>query len=141
MVASTHDEPHFDEADAREVPVVVFPISDEMVADAVQVDVTRLVLANLREAMSTDPKVVAVRRARIAARELEAEAAFMAQTQRHRELVARADLPSLARKVLELHAPDRGSLGVVCRGCEFEGDDAEPPAWPCSTWALVAENV
>jgi hypothetical protein len=127
-------------ADAREIPVV-FPISHEMMVDAAQVDIARLILDDRREAMSPDPKVVAARRARIAEREREAEVAFVAQTGRHRELMARVDLPSLARKVLELHAPDRGSLGVVCRGCEFEGNEAEPPAWPCSTWALVAEDV
>lgn len=40
-----------------------------------------------------------------------------------------------ARAVLDLHHDDDG----VCRGCDWDGFETEPPQWPCSTVRAVAE--
>jgi hypothetical protein len=36
--------------------------------------------------------------------------------------------------VLDLHKADRGQ----CRGCEFDGYEAEPPSWPCATTTTIS---
>lgn len=41
----------------------------------------------------------------------------------------------MARLVLDLHG--LGEYGK-CRGCEFDGYDAEPPYWPCTTTTAIA---
>lgn len=39
-----------------------------------------------------------------------------------------------ARTILDLHCEDeRGE----CQGCEFDGWEAEPPAWPCTTVVTI----
>jgi hypothetical protein len=48
----------------------------------------------------------------------------------------------LRRAVLELHGPiDRGEFAnsADCRGCEFDGMEAEPPRFPCSTYELARD--
>jgi hypothetical protein len=57
-------------------------------------------------------------------------------TRRAPELGRRLDvLLTLHRPHLELYG-DTGR--VVCRGCGEVGDP-EPPAWPCRTWAVLAD--
>ena len=58
-------------------------------------------------------------------------------------LLARALDPTV-RAVLEHHRPVREpEVDVpICRGCDTEDDpDAEPPTWPCSTWALIESRL
>lgn len=45
----------------------------------------------------------------------------------------------LARAVLDLHHADTVEH-PQCQGCEFDGYDAEPPAWPCATVRIVADR-
>lgn len=40
----------------------------------------------------------------------------------------------VGRAVLNVHWNEGG----CCRGCEFDGYEAEPPAWPCATTTTVA---
>lgn len=58
----------------------------------------------------------------------------------HGRLVAATD--GVIRAVLELHGP-KLLLGVWwgCEGCDQNGYDSEPPAWPCSTVTLIAEQL
>lgn len=57
----------------------------------------------------------------------------------------RADLAvvgdPIARAVLDLHAEQDGVAWTVCRGCDSDGYDAEPPPWPCRTVDAVAEAL
>lgn len=43
----------------------------------------------------------------------------------------------VARVVLNIHWNENGH----CRGCEYGGYEAEPPAWPCGTTTSVAAAV
>lgn len=43
----------------------------------------------------------------------------------------------VARVVLNIH----GNRDGYCQGCEFNGYEAEPPAWPCATTTSVAAAV
>lgn len=56
----------------------------------------------------------------------------------HLALLAATDGP--LRAVVELHAPQWGSWWT-CAGCDFDGYDGEPPAWPCRTAEAVAEAL
>lgn len=42
------------------------------------------------------------------------------------------------RGVLVLHRPQEAMHGLVCRGCDMAGMEAEPPDWPCTTVETVA---
>lgn len=49
-------------------------------------------------------------------------------------------MSALAALIRDLHKPDHTytpSSHPVCRGCDFDGYECEPPSWPCSTAALV----
>jgi len=43
----------------------------------------------------------------------------------------------IARIVLDLHKNGDG----FCRGCDFDGYEAESPTWPCTTTTTVAEAL
>lgn len=49
----------------------------------------------------------------------------------------------LASQVADLHSPRRIDWHphLVCQGCECDGSsmDCQSPAWPCDTYALVAD--
>jgi len=49
----------------------------------------------------------------------------------------------LRRAILELHAPrEEDSYACpVCRGCDADGYDWEPPEWPCRSYALARDGV
>lgn len=49
----------------------------------------------------------------------------------------------LRRAVLELHAPsvEDAYAYPVCRGCDADGYDCEPPEWPCRTYVLARDGV
>lgn len=55
---------------------------------------------------------------------------------------ARAKVDGTLAKVLDMHGPQLPDcmLWPVCCGCEFDGYDAEPPEWPCTTWVAIAEE-
>lgn len=44
---------------------------------------------------------------------------------------------SLAGELLNLHEPHARSDGPVCQGCD-QGRYRSAPAWPCSTYAIIA---
>lgn len=55
-------------------------------------------------------------------------------------LLSQLNHPTL-RALLELHRPTY-ELEVpypVCRGCDTDDPDDEPPAWPCTTWRLIEQ--
>lgn len=57
-------------------------------------------------------------------------------------VLARAKDPTL-HSVLELHRPtfDPSSPWPICLGCDSLDVDAEPPEWPCRTWALIRDQM
>lgn len=57
-------------------------------------------------------------------------------------LLSLVNEPTL-RAVLQLHLPvhEREAPYPVCRGCDTDGPDDEPPAWPCSTWRLIEQHA
>lgn len=75
----------------------------------------------------------------------------MSETWQQREARERADILAkhaevsaaahgLRRAVLELHAPKVFySSGLYCGGCEFNGCEAEPFEFPCSTYVLARD--
>lgn len=71
-------------------------------------------------------------------RAAEADQERRARLLRHDQLIATAT--GLQRAVLELHAPVPGAR-EVCEGCDIDGYEAEPPEWPCRTWALAADGA
>lgn len=45
------------------------------------------------------------------------------------------------RDVVRLHAPMWDLHQYVCRGCDADGYEWEPPQWPCSTVELIADQL
>lgn len=80
------------------------------------------------------PRTYYEERAAVRRAEVEAQCA--------RVLAAAAD-PTL-RAVLNLHHPvmEVWCPWPGCRGCDsLDGPDAEPPEWPCRTWALIQRTL
>ncbi len=47
------------------------------------------------------------------------------------------------RAVLEHQQPvlEPDGAGAVCRGCDCDDEETEPPTWPCSIWTLLVNQV
>lgn len=71
----------------------------------------------------------------LAARKKARDDAQAAIEREHRLLLEDVPRGGLAEDMLTLHAPnERG----CCDGCNFDGYEAEPPAWPCTTYQHTA---
>jgi len=57
----------------------------------------------------------------------------------HMALVEATD--GTLRDVVRLHAPMWDLYQYVCRGCDADGYEWEPPQWPCSTVELIADQL
>jgi hypothetical protein len=59
----------------------------------------------------------------------------------------RAATSGVVRALVDLHAPVDGYqvgdriYGWVCRGCDSEGYETEPPDWPCRTTVTIADDA
>jgi hypothetical protein len=57
-----------------------------------------------------------------------------------------AEVTGLTKELLRLHGPEFGEERHVavrtpeCGGCDWDGMDGEPPAWPCRTYRLIGEH-
>lgn len=106
------------------------PISTEQLADAVR----------MRALLTTPGRYEAGERARLAA-EADARRAAELSAAQDRHAAVHAQLDGKLGKVADLHGPRMPSLWVVCEGCEFDGYESEPPAWPCATWTTIADGL
>ena len=90
--------------------------------------------------LGPDTRTPAERAAAKAEREAE-DARKLADAQA-RHAAARAKVDGKLAEVLDAHGPMSPgyALWPVCLGCDIDGYDAEPPEWPCSTWALIADE-
>jgi hypothetical protein len=77
----------------------------------------------------------------------QAESAAWAETARAEERAARdrytaimAGTRGLLRSILELHSPVDDGCWWVCKGCDANGCDGEPPVWPCATARLALDT-
>lgn len=68
--------------------------------------------------------------------------AYAADVQRAHERLLADQPEGLVNVLLILHAPVKDAYDPfpVCRGCDFEGCEGEPPEWPCSTYRMIAEH-
>lgn len=71
----------------------------------------------------------------IAASKQRREEAREAMLREHRFLLEDVPRGGLAEDMLTLHAPNRNGR---CDGCNFDGYEAEPPEWPCTTYQHTA---
>jgi hypothetical protein len=91
----------------------------------------------LYDAMTREP--TDDERAEYTRRREEREAEQRRQLDEHAHRMVTAT--GLRRAVLELHAPsvEDSYAYPVCRGCDADGYDWEPPEWPCSTYVLARD--
>jgi hypothetical protein len=79
-------------------------------------------------------------RAERAERQAETDRIRAATLAQHEANLAAAH-PSV-RPFLLLHAPALDITGrrAECHGCDFSGDEAESPEWPCRTYELAVQD-